>query len=169
MAFSFNLQAAVNAIAALERAIPAPSGGAAITAYNVNANPAKLETPDLLPVVVHLPLGPRTEAPGDIPGHMGSGVYALSYEIASLLLIIEAIPGGYPADEAAANLYWQGVCQAFFNRTNAINLCTAAGAHTYACSFPENSYLVRSWPPLSEAPGYYWSLKYTHRFSFFGG
>lgn len=169
MGYPFNLEAAIDAIAALERAMPAPAGLAAISATDYGQNPPEIGGPDELPLVVHLPLGPNTAEGGAIPGLVATGQYALSYDIASLLLIIEAIPGGYPEDEAAASPYWLPVCQTFFNRANAISLATAAGALSYACVFPENSYQIRAWPPLSDSPAHFWSIRYTHRFTFYGG
>lgn len=173
MAFSFDLQAAINQIAILEDAIASPLPGV-VTAYTYSQNPIEITNPALLPAVVHVPLGPRTpnEAGGHIPGHLGAGIYSLVYEIYSRLLIIEVVTGKYPADEAVANAFWEPVCETFFNRTNAVLLCNAAGADSYACVFPERSYGIRAWPPVDE-PGQqihrYWSLQYVHRFGFHGG
>lgn len=168
MSFDFNLEAAIDKIAELEDAIATPLPGV-VTAYGYNENPAEITDVSKLPAVVHVPLGPRTEGPGFQPGNIGYGTYNLTFEIYSRLLIIEAVLDQYPADEAAASLFWQPVVETFFNVTNHVALCQASGAHTYACTFPEQAYKPRPWPPVPNAPRFYWSLQYVHRFTFTGG
>lgn len=169
MSYDFDLEAAIDNIATLEAAIATPTPGVT-NSYGYNSNPVEITDLSALPAIVHVPLGPQTEGEGAVPGLMAvRGNYQLSYEIYSRLLVIEAVPDQYPADEGVANLFWKSVAETFFNYDNAVTLTNAASAHTYACIFPPQSYQPRRWPPVPTSTHWYWSLQYVHRFVFVGG
>lgn len=166
MSYPFDLQAAITKISELEAALTGIT-----TSYGYNANPVEITDFTKFPAVVHVPLGPRvgpgTEASS---GAMAlGGLFHLSYEVYSLVLVIESVVDQYPADEGTANLLWKPICETFFNIETTRALCAATGAATYDCTFPEQSYQPRPWPPLPNAPHWYWSFKYVHRFGVFGG
>jgi hypothetical protein len=56
MAFNFDLEAAVDAIAALEVAISTPTPGI-ITSYGYNSNPGEITDVSLFPAIVHVNRG----------------------------------------------------------------------------------------------------------------
>lgn len=170
MSFDFDLEAAINQIAALEDAITTPTPGI-INAYTYGNNPTEIPDPLAdLPAVVHIPLGPQTAAPGGQSGLLTlTGTYQLSYQIQSTILFLETVLKQYPAEEKASNLIWKEVCETFFNFANRETLVAAAVAHTYRFEFPARSYAVRPWPPLPTSTHFYWSLQYTHTFVFVGG
>lgn len=169
MAYNFDLSAAVGQIATLEDTIATPSPGIT-TVYAFNANPAEITNPALLPAIVHINRGPMTLAEGGaIPGLIATGTYNLAYDIESVALIIESVPGKYPADEGVSNLFWKSICETFMNRTNIATLAGAANAHTYACILGSPSYGLRAWPPVTPPVRAYWAFTYTHRFMFTGG
>lgn len=162
MAYTFDLEAAIDAIATIEDAITTPTPGI-VTAYGYGENPSVIEDPALFPAVVHIPLGPHG------PSEISHGTWAFEYDIYSRLLAIEASPSQYPADEAAANLFWKSVTEAFLTGSTRSSLCTSSGALVYQCLFEPVSYAVRNWPPVQGAPNAYWSLQYVHRFTITGG
>lgn len=168
MAFGFDLSAAVGQIVTLETAISTPSPGFT-TVYGFNSNPAEITNPQLLPAVVHINRGPLTLEAGAIPGLLTTGTWNIAYDIESVALIIESVPGKYPSDEGAANLFWKSICETFMSRANTISLAAAAGAHTYACILGSPSYGLRAWPPVTPPVRAYWAFTYTHRFTFAGG
>ena len=163
MAYTFNLETAIDDIATLEAAITTPSPGIT-TAYGYGENPNVITDVSLFPAVVHVPLGPATTGV-----ETATDAWTLHYDIYSLLLLTEAIPDKYPSDESANNLLWKSVVEKFLTRTTRSSLCTSTGAIDYVCIFQANSYGVRNWPPIAGAPNAYWSLQYTHRFSVYGG
>ena len=169
MAFSFNIEAAIDAIATLEGAISTPTPGVT-TAYGFGENPTEITNPALLPAVVHISRGPQTVGGGDLLGAFTYGSYRLAYEIDSLLLILEIVQDQYPADEAASAKFFDSVCDTFFNDTNISSLISSAGVDSYTCGFPRQpSYLPIQWPPYPSEPlHWYWGLRYTHRFVFDG-
>lgn len=162
MAYSFDLEAAIDGIATLEAAIATPTPGV-ITAYGYGANPSVIEDSELLPAIVHVPTGPHS------PVEISSNSWQLSYDIYSRLLAIEAMPNQYPADEAAANLFWKSVVEVFLSASTRTTLTNATGALIYQCLLEPSSYAVRPWPPTRSAPNAYWSLQYVHRFTVVGG
>lgn len=168
MAFSFNVENAIDAIATLEAAISTPTPGVT-TAYGFGENPVEL-TSALLPAVVHLNRGPQTIEGGEIFSAYSYGTYRLAFEIESFLLILETVPDGYPADEAASAQFFDSICDVFFSDTNAASLAASATADSYTCSFPNQpSFGIVQWPPAPAEPmHWYWSLRYMHRFTFEG-
>jgi hypothetical protein len=165
VSLAFDLAAAINKIAELEAAIAGPTPGI-VTAYGYNANPTIITSPALLPAIVHVPMGPVIPDP---PGEYSHGLWQVQYHLYSRALLIQSVPDKSPGDDAAANLFWQPLAEAFLNDANRRDLCTAAGAEVYACSFGVSSYAVRPWPPVVDSPHFYWSLQYTHIFTMFGG
>lgn len=167
MTFPFDLSASVAAIAALEDAITTPSPGV-VTAYGFGANPAEITNPALLPAVVHLSLGPATVGgEADTPGRLTFARHRLRFDVASIMLVAEAVPDAYPADEQAGSLFWKPICETFFNKTNIATLVTASGAASYACILDDPCYAVRAWPPAPAEPlHYYYTYRYIHRFTF---
>ncbi len=167
MTFAFDVAAAVNAIAALEDAITTPTPGIA-NAYTYGNNPVEITDPSDLPAVVHVVRGPLTIGGGGQPGLASFSSHRLSYDIDSIALVMEIIPDEYPGDESAAATFWKSICEVFFDITNHSTLSAAANADDYFCYFGEQpSWQVRQWPtPSLEPMRWYWSLKYTHRFTF---
>lgn len=164
MAFGFDLSGAIAQIAALEVAISTPGPGI-VTSYGYGANPSSIPLASL-PAVVHVPLGPVAESEGIQSGLSAYGTFTLAFDIYSLALIIESIPGKYPADEAASNLFWKPIAEAFFDLSNQATLASAASADNYTCIFDEQSYQPRTWPPIAGADNWFWSFQYIHRFMF---
>lgn len=164
MAFGFDLSGAITQIAALEVAISTPTPGI-VTSYGYGANPSSIPLASL-PAVVHVPLGPVSELEGIQSGLSSYGEFTLAFDIYSLALIIESVPGKYPSDEAAANLFWKPITETFFDLTNQDTLASAASADNYTCIFDEQSYQPRLWPPIAGADKWYWSFQYLHRFMF---
>lgn len=167
MAFNFDLEDAIDKIAQIEDAITTPSPGI-VTAYGFGDNPASIDSPALLPAVVHIPMGPATVGgEADTPGRLTFARHRLSYDVVSLVLISEVIPDVYPSDEQAASLFWKPICEAFFNKTNIDALIAAAACTSYGCILDSPCYGVRAWPPAPAEPlHYYYSYRYTHRFIF---
>ena len=164
MTFAFDLQAATNAIAAVELAVTGVT-----TAYGYNSNPVEITNTALLPAVVHLPLGPRNAADGVIPGMLTMGAsFQLDYRIISRVLLVESKGENYPADEAGASVLWKVIAQAFFTRAAMVSLATAAGAHTAFMQFNDPSYGLLPWPPEPLQLRHYWALEYIHTFTFTG-
>jgi len=170
MAFTFNVETAIDAIATLETAIATPTPGVT-NAYTYGANPIEITDPTALPAVVHINRGPFTPAGGDRPAQLSYGLFELGYDIESQLLITETIPDGYPADESNSNKWWLEIAKVFMTDTNEASLISSTSANDYMCLFLEQpSFSVRQWPPPPAAPmHWYWSLKYTHRFTFEDG
>jgi len=167
--FSFDLEGAINSIASLEDAITTPTPGIT-NSYTYGNNPAEITDPAAFPAIVHIPLGPTTEASGT-QGLITHQTYQLAYSIQSTALFVETVGDAYPADETASNLFWKSISEVFFNQANRLTLVAAAGAgvHSYRCEFPARSYDVRRWPPVTQSTHSYWSLQYTHVFIFAGG
>jgi hypothetical protein len=170
MSWDFDLEAAINQIATFEDAITTPTPGVK-NAYTYGNNPVEITDPTALPAVVHVPLGPQTAAPGSQPGLLAlTGTYQLEYQIQSTMLILETVLDQYPGEESASNLFWKSVAEKFFNYDNRVTLVAQAGTnvHTYRLDFPARSYDVRPWPQAGNVH-FYWSLQYTHTFTFVGG
>ncbi len=167
--FNFDLEGAINQIAAFEDAITTPTPGIT-NSYTYGNNPAEINAPADFPAIVHIPLGPINQATGPqtLVTHQ---TYQLAYQIQSTALFVETVGNAYPADETASNLFWKSIAEVFFNQANRITLVSAAGTgvHSYRCEFPARSYDVRRWPPTQQSTHSYWSLQYTHTFVFTGG
>jgi hypothetical protein len=164
VAFGFDLEAAIDQIATLEVAISTPGPGI-VTAYGYGENPSSVPL-SALPAIVHVPLGPTSEFLDIQSGLASYGSFGLSFDIYSRALIIEAIPGKYPSDDEAANLFWEPIAETFFSLTNHAALASAANADNYTCIFDEQSYQPRIWPPIPGSDKWYWSFQYIHRFMF---
>lgn len=166
MAFSFDLEATIDAIAVLEAAISTPSPGIT-TSYGHAENPAEITDPSLLPAAIHMYRGFTL---ADVPeGRYTRGGYYVQHDIDTLVLILEIVPEQYPADEGLANLYNKSILETFLNDTNKQSLATSAGAVEYRFVSGEPSYGVVAWPPTSPPIRQYWGFTYTHRFFDFGG
>jgi len=168
MAFDFNLEAAINAIAALELAITTPTPGI-ITAYGYNSNPGEIADVALFPAVVHVNRGPVPPEDGFSDMRMVPGGYYVAYDIDSIAMIIEVVPEQFPADEGTANLFWKSILETFLNLTNKASLATNSKAAEYRFIPGSPSYGLVSWPPVQPPLRRYWGYTYTHRFLFFGG
>lgn len=162
MSYSFDLAAAIDAIAALEDAIATPTPGIT-NAYGHGENPVAFIDPSALPAIVHLPRGPHTT------DGLTRDTWTIMYDVESYLLVIEAVPDQYPADDEVANLFWKPIVEAFLTDATRTSLVQSSGAHNYWPVFLPNSYAVRSWPPVPGSTNLYWSLMYTHRFLIYGG
>ena len=170
MSFDFDLEAAINQIAALETAITTPTPGI-INSYTYGNNPVEINAVADFPAIPHIPLGPVIEAGGQQQGLISTTTYQLGYQIQSTALFVETVQDQYPAEETASNLFWKSICEVFFNHDNRVTLVTAAGTgcHSYRLEFPARSYNVRPWPPTPQSTHFYWSLQYTHIFTIVGG
>lgn len=164
MSYSFDLSAAINAIAAIEDAIASPTPGI-VKSYTYGANPVEFTAGSQLPAIVHIPTGPVVEPASEY----ATQVFAFYYEIISRLLIVEAVQDQYPADEGGAALFWKTIIEALLTDTTRRTLCSASGAFSYSVVFQSRSYGIRPWPPIENAPSRFWSLEYTHRFTIQGG
>lgn len=162
MTFALDIDAATDAIAALEDAIATPSPGIT-NSYLYGANPVKFDAGSTLPAIVHIQRGPLTITDGAVQTF---GKFELYYDIDSLLLIMETIPDQYPGDEGESAKFWVSVCDVFFNLDNQATLISAAGASDYNLLFNDlPAFAPRPWPPTPSAPlKWFWSLQYTHRF-----
>jgi len=167
MAFTFDLEAAIDAIATLEAAIATPSPGIT-TSYGHKENPNEITDPALLPAVIHMYRGfiiPNTQP----EGRYVKGGYYIAHDIDSLMLILEIVPEQYATDEGTANLYADSVLETFLNHTNKTSLADSANAEEYVFIPGNPSYGVVAWPPINPAIKSYWGFTYTHRFYNFGG
>lgn len=168
MAFSFDLSAAVGAIATLEATISTPSPGIT-TVYAFNSNPTEITNPALLPAIVHINRGPLAPPGGFDDMRVTVGGYYVAYDVESVALIIQSVPDQFPGDEGTANLFWKSILETFLSPTNKRSLATSAKADEYRLILEAPTYGLRSWPPFEPPVRVYWAFSYTHRFLFFGG
>jgi hypothetical protein len=168
MAFGFDLEIAINAIAALEVAISTPDSGIT-TSFGYNANPNEITDVSLFPAIVHVNRGfvPPEGGPPDM--RIVPGGYYVGFDVDSVAMIIEMVPEQYPGDEGTANLFWKSILETFLNQTNKTSLAADSGADEYRFIPGSPSYGLVSWPPVSPPINQYWGFTYTHRFLFFGG
>lgn len=166
MTFGFDLEAAINAIAALEVAIATPPPGIK-TSYGYNANPGEITDVSLFPAVVHVNRGEVIPEGGLPDARLVKGGYYIAYDIDSVAMIIEMVPEQYPGDEGTANLFWKSFAETFHNETNKTSLASDSGADEYRFIPGAPSYGLTSWPPVIPLRRY-WGYTYTHRFIFFG-
>ncbi len=168
MAFNFDLEAAINAIAALELAISTPTPGIT-TAYGYNSNPGEITDVALFPAVVHVNRGEIIPDGGFPDARMVKGGYYIGYDVDSIAMIIEVVPEQFPGAEGTANLFWKSFADTFHNETNKRSLATNSKADEYRFIPGSPSYGLVSWPPVQPPLRQYWGYTYTHRFLFFGG
>lgn len=168
MAFGFDLEAAVNAIAALELAIATPTPGIT-TSYGYNSNPNEITNVSVFPAVVHVHRGEVIPEGGFPDARITKGGYYIAYDIDSVVMVIEVVPGQFPGDEGVANLFWKSFAETFHNETNKRSLATNSGADEYRFIPGTPSYGLVSWPQIVPPLRQYWGYTYTHRFIFFGG
>lgn len=168
MAFDFDLEAAIDAIAALELAISIPTPGIT-TSYGYNSNPSEITDVALFPAIVHMNRGFVNPDGVQADMRIVPGGYYVAYDIDSIAMILEIVPEQYPSDEGASNLFWKSILETFLNTTNKSSLATSAGASEYRFVPGSPSYGVVSYPPVSPPLHRYWGFTYTHRFLFFGG
>lgn len=168
MAFGFDLEAAINAIAALELAISTPTPGIT-TAYGYNSNPGEITDVSLFPAVVHVNRGPIAPDGGFVDMRMVPGGYYTGYDVDSIVMVIEVVPGQYPGDEGTANLFWKPILETFLNLTNKTSLAADSGADEYRFIPGSPTYGLVSWPLMQPPLRQYWGFTYTNRFLFFGG
>lgn len=168
MAFGFDLEAAIDAIAALELAITTPTPGIT-TSYGYNSNPGEITDVALFPAVVHVNRGFVAPEGGFPDMRMVPGGYYVGYDVDSIAMIIEAVPQQFPSDEGSANLFWKPILETFLNLTNKTSLAEDSGADEYRFISGTPSYGLVVWPPEPFPLRWYWGFAYTHRFLFFGG
>lgn len=168
MAFGFDLEAAVNAIAALEAAIATPPPGIT-TSYGYNSNPGEITDVSVFPAIVHANRGFVSPEGGFVDMQVTRGGYYVAYDVDSIAMIIEVVPKQYPGDEGTANLFWKSILETFLNLTNKTSLASDTGAGEYRFIPGTPSYGIVSWPPVVPPLRRYWGYTYTHRFIFFGG
>lgn len=168
MAFGFDLEAAVDAIAALELAIATPTPGI-ITSYGYNSNPGEITNVALFPAIVHVNRGEIIPDGAPPAARLTKGGYYIGYDVDSIAMIIEIVPEQYPGDEGTANLFWKSFAETFQNETNKSSLATDSGADEYRFIPGAPSYGLVSWPLVQPPLRRYWGYTYTHRFLFFGG
>lgn len=168
MAFGFDLEAAVNAVAILERAISTPTPGIT-TSYGFNANPGEITDVSLFPAIVHVNRGFVVPDGGFPDMQVTRGGYYVGYDVDSIAMIIEVVPEQYPGDEGTANLFWKSIAETFLNLTNKTSLATDSGADEYRFISGGPSYGLVTWPLMQPPLRQYWGYTYTHRFLFFGG
>ena len=167
MAFGFDLEAAIDAIAVIERAITTPTPGIT-TSYGYNSNPGEITDVSLFPAVVHVNRGAVPPDGGFADMRMTTSGYYVAYDVDSIAMIIEIVPQQYPADEGTANLFWKSITEAFLNATSKRSLAEDSGADEYRFVLGSPSYGVVSWPLVQPPQKQYWGYTYTHRFLFFG-
>lgn len=168
MAFGFDLEAAIDAIAVLELAITTPIPGIT-TAYGYNSNPGEITDVSLFPAVVHVNRGFVSPDGGFPDMRMVPGGYYVAYDVDSIAMIIEVVPEQFPGDEGTANLFWKSILETFLNLTNKTSLATDSGADEYRFVPGSPSFGLVSWPPVQPPLRRYWGYTYTHRFLIFGG
>ena len=167
MTFSFDLEAAINAIATLERAISTPTPGIT-TSFGYNLNPSEITDVSLFPAIVHINRGPVNPDGVQADMRITPGGYYVAYDIDSIAMIIETVPEQFPGDEGASNLFWKSILETFLNATNKSSLATDSGSLEYRFTPGDPSYGIVSWPPVQPPLHRYWGFTYTHRFLFFG-
>ena len=167
MAFGFDLEAAIDAIAVIERGITTPTPGIT-TSYGYNSNPNEITDVSSFPAVVHVNRGPVPPEGGFADMRMTTSGYYVAYDIDSIAMIIEIVPQQYPSDEGTANLFWKSITEAFMNATVKRSLAEDSKADEYRFALGSPSYGVVSWPLVQPPQKQYWGYTYTHRFLFFG-
>ncbi len=168
MAFNFDLEAAIDAIAALEAAISTPTPGIT-TSFGYKSNPSEITDVSLFPAIVHVNRGFVAPDGGFPDMRMVPGGYWAGYDVDSIAMIIEIVPEQYPGDEGDANLFWKSFLETFLSLTSKTSLAADSGADEYRFIPGSPSYGPVSWPPVQPPVRQYWGYIYTHRFLFFGG
>lgn len=168
MAFDFDLEAAIDAIAALELAISTPEPGIT-TSFGYNSNPNEITDVSLFPAVVHVSRGFVAPDGGFPDMRIVTGGYWVGYDVDSVAMIIEIVPEQYPGDEGTANLFWKSILETFLSLSSKTSLATDSAADEYRFIPGSPSYGLVSWPPVQPPIRQYWGFTYTHRFLFFGG
>lgn len=167
MTFPFDLEAAIDSVAILERAIAIPTPGIT-TSYGYNSNPNEITDVSLFPAIVHVNRGFVNPDGVQADMRIVPGGYYVAYEIDSIAMIIEIVPEQFPGDEGTANLFWKSILETFLNMTNKTSLATDSGAQEYRLVPGSPSYGIVSWPPVQPPIHRYWGFTYTHKFLFFG-
>lgn len=168
--FTFDLEAAINAIATLESAMTPPAGGQLVNSLTFGNNIQQIDDPENLPLAVHLTRA--IEEPAGGPRRTIGSKFWRDFRITSVVLIVESKPDSYPADERISSLYWEPVIETFFDLDNQDTIKVAAGAGCIRYDFePDNPFFnIRQWPPRPMAPlRWYWSFQYDHVLRLQGG
>lgn len=159
--FNFDIQAAVNSIATIEREVAGVT-----TSYGWEQNPVDITDWALLPAIVHTVSGPQMATDTFVPGLHTLGVsYQLMHTITSTVLVAEAVPEG-PSQLAGQHtnaLLWQALADKLLTKEIMGRLATEAGigVHTAYVAFSEpESYAIRPWPPAPLSNRLFWSIQY---------
>lgn len=173
MAFNFDLEAATNQIATIERTMLAtlPSAGtlAPTTVYDHLQSPGIVPDADL-PAIVHVPHfpGPADGVPSG--ARTAHNLYSAQQTVDSLFLILEALPEQNQFQDAfgIAVSFATEYYNAFLNDTAKGTLIQASNAQDYQLRFPDGNLTlaIRTWPPVSpgQAQKQYWSYMFNHYF-----
>ena len=161
MAVTFDVVAATNAIAALERTVTTPLPGI-ITSFNYGAEPNDF-TSEEVPAIVHLERGPDTTT----IGRLGPGIFHATFGIESRVLLIKEVPGLRSLDPKTllADLYLP-LYTLFQTDAAKESLSIASGAFDYECIWESPSFTRGDWPIFSQDYKQYWIIRYTHTFTF---
>jgi len=161
MPVSFDVIAATNAIATIERTVVSPAPGI-IASYDYGQDPLDFDS-DQIPAIIHIERGPDTTE----NGRVGAGIFFANFTIESRVLLIKDVASQPPLEPKLllAGLYLP--LFDLFQTDNAKNTLTqASNAFDYVCTWESPSFSRGDWPIFSDSYKRYWLLRYTHNFMF---
>ncbi len=159
MTTTFDVEAATNAIAALERTITTPSPGI-ISSYDYGTEPIEFDN-DEVPAVVHIERGPSNV------DRLGAAIYMATFEIESRVLLIQDVAQQVPLEPKTLQAdLWLPLFNLFETDTAKATLTAASGAFDYFCQWDNPSFTRGDWPIFSNNFKVYWLIRYLHIFTF---
>lgn len=182
MTFVFDVEAAVNAIAAREETIvdvqiPASISASAPTlsiadSFGYGLTPTQVDLSSG-PVVTHeqIPSSPDTTPPS---GQVAVGNFQAAMTVRSFFLIVQDKPDQYNLAQGIGIAFWQPIVETFRSRTAQFELAEAAGAGVLAYEFRsviDPLFGPLPWAPVSIdlAQDKFWAFVMDHYFLYEGG
>ena len=182
MTFEFDVEAAVNAIAAREETIvdvqiPASISASAPTlsiaeSFGYGLTPTEVDLSSG-PVVTHIqiPSSPDTTAPS---GQVAVANFQAAMTIRSHFLIVPDKPDQYNLAQGIGIAFWKPIIETFRSRDAQFELAEAAGAGVLAYEFRsliDPLFGPFSWAPvpINLAQGKFWAIVMDHWFLYEGG
>ncbi len=163
MSYVFDLEAAVNEIAAMEAEITTPLPGI-VTAYAYGLNDLQPAAADL-PAALHLEFGPNTQGGRWSDGPLTTSAFSITQTIQTRLLLYEVIADEPEVEvKTLLNDLWKPIVDKFFSVAALARLTAASSALDYSFQLPAPSFARVHWPYNSEVYKVYWILQYDHLF-----
>lgn len=163
MTYNFDVEAATNELADMEREIIAPAPGV-ITAYDFGENNFS-PSPGDLPAAIHLEMGPNTASDIWLGGPLTTDSFSMSFLISSRLLLYEIVAD--EAEKVSRDLLrdlWGPIVSKFLLVSSIQRLTAASDAIDYRFQMANPSFVRMPWPYASELVKVYWALQYDHFF-----